>query len=556
MSTLPSLARRVLAFSVFAVTAVHAAPAPSAPKLVLVLAVDGLPAEQLQRYRGQFGQGGLRRLMDEGAVFANAHQAHGVTVTAVGHAAILSGAYPYQHGIIGNNWIDPVSKTPVYCTDDAAHTYIGEETKPNDGTSPARLRVDTLGDQLRYASGNRAKVIAVSGKDRGAILLAGKTGTAYMYMDKTGNFASSTWYMAAHPQWVQQYQARRPQDRYYGKTWKPLLADAAYAGDAPDELFPATPASPNRFPFSFYSDSGNIDADYFNRLKTSPFLDELTLEFARAAVEGERLGGTNGVTDLLGVSLSAHDYVNHAYGPESKMSHDHLQRLDRMLADFFTYLDRKLGAGNVLVVLTADHGFPNTPEFVKAAKGDAGRVNAGALVAALNVALAARYGHEKLAIAQSAPNFHLDYAAIDKLGVARGEVENTAAAFLRAQEGVAEVFTRSQFEANATGTTRMGVLMRRAWHRELSGDLVVVTRPNWYFSSGGSSSGGGTSHGSPYAYDTNVPLLLSGRKWIKPGYYGQYAETVDIAPTLANVLRLRPPAASEGRVLVEALQTP
>ncbi len=552
MSTLPSLARRVLAFSVFTVSVVHAAPAPFAPKLVLVLAVDGLPAEQLQRYRGQFGQGGLRRLMDEGAVFSNAHQAHGVTVTAVGHAAILSGAYPYQHGIIGNNWIDPVSKTSVYCTDDAAHSYIGEETKPNDGTSPARLRVDTLGDQLRYASGNRAKVIAVSGKDRGAILLAGKTGTAYMYMDKTGNFASSTWYMAAHPQWVQQYQAGRPQDRYYGKTWKPLLADAAYAGDAPDALFPATPASPNRFPFSFYSDSGNIDADYFNRLKTSPFLDELTLDFARAAIDGERLGGTSGVTDLLGVSLSAHDYVNHAYGPESKMSHDHLQRLDRMLADFFTYLDRKLGAGNVLVVLTADHGFPNTPEFVKAAKGDAGRVNAGALVATLNVALAAKYGHEKLAIAQSAPNFHLDYAAIDKLGVARGEVENTAAAFLRAQEGVAEVFTRSQFEANATGATRMGVLMRRAWHRELSGDLVVVTKPNWYFSSGST----GTSHGSPYAYDTNVPLLLSGRKWIRPGYYGQYAETVDIAPTLANVLRLRPPAGSEGRVLVEALQTP
>lgn len=552
LPTLPFLARRVLAFSVFAAAAVHATPVPSAPKLVLVLAVDGLPAEQLQRYRGQLGQGGLRRLMDEGAVFSNAHQAHGVTVTAVGHAAILTGAYPYQHGIIGNNWIDPVTRAAVYCTDDAAHTYIGEETRPNDGTSPARLRVDTLGDQLRYASGNRAKVIAVSGKDRGAILLAGKTGTAYMYMDKTGNFASSTWYMTAHPQWVQQYQAGRPQDRYYGKTWKPLLADAAYAGDAPDELFPATPASPNRFPFSFYSDSGNIDADYFNRLKTSPFLDELTLEFARAAVEGERLGGTAGVTDLLGVSLSAHDYVNHNYGPESRMSHDHLQRLDRMLADFLTYLDRKLGAGNVLVVLTADHGFPNTPEFVKAAKGDAGRVNAGALVASLNVALAAKYGVEKLVIAQSAPNFHLDYAAIDKLGVARGEVENTAAAFLRAQEGVAEVYTRSQFEANATGTTRMGTLMRRAWHRELSGDLVAVTKPNWYFSSGST----GTSHGSPYAYDTNVPLLLSGRKWIKPGYYGQYAETVDIAPTLANVLRLRPPAASEGRVLVEALQTP
>jgi len=557
MPALLPFARRLLALSIFAVQAaqvVHAAPAASkpAPKLVLVLVVDGLPAEQVQRYRGQFGQGGLRRLLDEGATFGNAHQAHGVTVTAVGHASILSGAYPYQHGVIGNNWIDPVSKNAVYCTEDGRYTYLDEETKAGDGTSPMRLRVDTLGDGLRYASGNRARVVAVSGKDRGAILLAGKTGTAYMYMDKTGNFASSSYYMEAHPQWVRQYQAARPQDRYYGKTWKPLLAESAYAGDAPDELFPATSASPNRFPFSFYSNSGNIDGDYFNRLKTSPYLDELTLEFARAAVEGERLGGTPGVTDLLGVSLSAHDYVNHAYGPESRMSHDHLQRLDRMLADFFTYLDRKLGAGNVLVVLTADHGFPNTPEFVKANKGDAGRVDSAKLTVALNAALAAKFGPEKLAIAQSAPNWHLDYAAIDKLGMARVEVENAAAAFLRTQDGVAEVFTRSQFEADALGATRMGLLMRRAWNRELSGDLVVINKPNWYFSSGSS----GTSHGSPYAYDTNVPLLISGRKWIKPGYYGQYAETVDIAPTLAHLLRLRPPAGSEGRVLVEALHTP
>ena len=177
MSTLPFLARRVLACSVFTVSVVHAAPAPSAPKLVLVLAVDGLPAEQLQRYRGQFGEKGLRRLMEQGASFTNAHQAHGITVTAIGHTAVLTGAYPYRHGIIGNNWIDSNGKL-VYCTEDTRYRYIDEETDEHDGTSPANLRVDTLGDQLRYATGNRSKVVTVSGKDRGAILLAGKTGTA------------------------------------------------------------------------------------------------------------------------------------------------------------------------------------------------------------------------------------------------------------------------------------------------------------------------------------------------------------------------------------------
>ena len=542
------------ALLILSLPVVQAAPAPAAtqPKLVVVLVVDGLPSEQLQRYRDQFGQGGLRRLLEQGASFSNAHQAHGVTVTAVGHAAVLSGAYPYQHGIIGNNWIDPVTKQSVYCTEDSAFTYIGEETKAGDGTSPNRLRVDTLGDQLRYATGNRAKVVTVSGKDRGAILLAGKSGTPYMYMDKSGNFASTTFYMQQHPQWVQRYQATKPQDRYYGKTWKPLLADGAYINDAPDDLYPATPASPNRFPFAFYSDSGELDADYYNRLKMSPFLDELTLDFARAAVEGEQLGNNPaGVPDLLGVSLSAHDYVNHAYGPESKMSHDHLQRLDRMLASFMTYLDNKVGAGNTLVILTADHGFPNTPEFAKTAHQDAGRVDGVKLTAALNSALAARYGKEKLVLAQSVPNLHLDYAAIDKLGLAHADVENTAAQFLRAQPGVAEVFTRTQFEAGATNATRIGTLMRRAWHRELSGDLVVVTKPYWFFG----SSSSGTSHGSPYAYDTNVPLVMSGAKWIKPGHYGQYAETVDIAPTLANILRIRPPAGAEGRVLTELLRT-
>ncbi len=528
-------------------------PAPTAagPKLVVVVVVDGLPNEQLQRYRSQFGEGGFRRLLDQGASFSNAHQAHGVTVTAVGHAAVLSGAYPSQHGVIGNNWIDPVTLASVYCTEDAANRYIGEETKAGDGTSPAKLRVDMLGDQMRYASGNRAKVVSVSGKDRGAILLAGKTGTAYMYMDKSGNFASSTYYMQSHPEWVQWFQAARPQDRYYGKSWTPLLADSAYAADAGDEFYPGKPGARAHFPFSYYSESGNLDADYYNRLKTSPFLDELTLSFARAAVDGENLGrNPAGVADLLGVSLSAHDYVNHAFGPESKMSHDHLQRLDRMLAVFFRYLDDRLGMENVLVVLTADHGFPNVPEFSQSQHVDAGRLDADKMIAGLNKHLLDKYSLDKAVVAWSTPNLYLNYNRIEQLGLKREDVEHTAARFLLAQPGIAQVYGRTEFENGGPSGTRMDKLMRRAWNRQLSGDLMVVTKPYWYFGTGGS----GTSHGSPYAYDTNVPLVLTGKRWIKPGDYGQYAEVVDIAPTLAHLLRVRPPAASEGRVLTELLR--
>lgn len=286
-------------------------------------------------------------------------------------------------------------------------------------------------------------------------------------------------------------------------------------------------------------------------MKTGPALDELTIDFARAAVEGENLGkNPAGVPDVLGISLSAHDYVNHAFGPESKMSHDHLQRLDRMLAGFFSYLDKRIGMDNVIVVLTADHGFPNVPEFVQSRQMDAQRINGDKLMAALNQQLADKFKAEKLVTAWSLPNINLDYELAERRGIKREDLENEAARFLLKQPGLAEVYTRTQLEMGNVASTRMGLLMRRAWNRQISGDLMAVTKPFWYFGSGAS----GTSHGSPYTYDTNVPLMILGSRWIKPGSYAQYTEVVDIAPTLAHLLRVRPPAASEGRVLLETLR--
>lgn len=554
MNRLASLTR-LLAITALAGTAAlsaHAASAPASqpsPKLVVVVVIDGLPNEQVLRYRDQFAKdGGLRRLLEQGASFSNAHQAHGVTVTAVGHSAVLSGAYPYRHGIIGNNWLDADGNI-VYCTEDQRYHYIDEETNPHDGTSPRNLRVDTLGDQLRYATGDRAKVVTVSGKDRGAILLAGKAGTAYMYMDKTGDFATSTFYMQSYPAWVQRFRASRPQDRFYGKSWNRLLPDAAYAGDAP---YPEpTTTNPNRFPFIYHSESGEPDAKYYERLKVGPAVDQLTLDFARAAVEGENLGrNPAGVPDLLGISLSGHDYVNHAYGPESVMSHDHLQQLDRMIGGFFSYLDKRVGLDNVLVVLTADHGFANSPEFSQARHIDALRINPGKLVDTLNADLERTYGVAKLVKRSMLPEVYLDYDAIDKRGVSRTEVENHAARFLLAQPGIAQVFTRTQFENGGVPTTRLGVLMQRAWNRQLSGDLMVVPTAYSIYSTGTT----GATHGNPYDYDTNVPVMIMGSRWIKPGAYGSYTEVVDIAPTLAHLLRVRPPAAAEGRVLTEAVR--
>ncbi len=524
----------------------------SQPKLVVVLVVDGLPQEQVQRYRDQFGQGGFRRLLDQGAWFSNAHQAHGVTVTCVGHAAILTGAYPYRHGIIANNWIDPATQSSVYCSDDTRFTYIGEETKALDGTSPSRLQVTTVGDELRYASGNQSKVVTVSGKDRGAIMLAGKSGTAYMYMGKTGNFASSTYYMQSHPEWVKKFQATKPQDQFYNKEWRPLLPDAAYTNDAKDELVANKPGPMSRFPFTYTSASGKPDSSYYASLTVGPYLDGLTLDFARAAVEGEQLGqNPAGVTDVLGVSLSSHDYVNHSFGPESRMSHDHLQRLDRQLGDFLTYLDKRIGLNNIVVILTADHGFPNTAEFAQANKIDAQRIDGGKMIAALNKHLAEKFGIEKIALKFSAPGITLDVKAIEQKGIKRDEVEAVAARFLLAYPAIERVYTRSQLENGAIPANRIDQLMQRAWHRQISPDILVVPKAYSIFGYGDS---GGTTHGSPFVYDTNVPLMIMGSRWIKPGAYASYAEVMDIAPTLAHLLRVRPPSGSEGRILQELLK--
>ena len=521
----------------------------TAPRLIIVIVIDGLPQEQVLKYRDQYGPGGFNLLLQKGAWFGNAHQAHAVTLTAPGHTAVLTGAYPYQSGIIANEWVDPATLAETYCTGDPAHSYIGEETKKLDGTSPANLRVSTLGDELRYANG-LSKVLAVSGKDRGAILLAGKTGTAYMYMDKSGRFASSTYYMKEHPRWWEAFYANRPQDRWLGKSWTLALPESAYARSIADgqAWFLNYRGMGNRFPFVLPDGGGKPTAAYYGALIRTPYGDVATLDFARAAVEGENLGrNAAGVPDLLGVSLSTHDYVNHAFGPESRESHDHLLQLDRALASFFGYLAKRFGPESVLIALTADHGFLNAPEY-SSSLGFAGvHVDSQKLLAELNERLAARFGAGTYAVRYSYPTVILDRKLIEEKKLAPAEVESSAARIIAEYPGIAAVYTRTQLERGAL-TGRLGTLVQRAWHRQVSGDLYVVQRPYAMF------GGNAATHGSPYAYDTNVPLMLYGSPWIKAGAFTGYTEVVDLAPTLTFLLGTRPPSASEGRVLTEILR--
>ena len=556
-----------LVASLIGLPAIVAAPACAAssidvpggiapPKLVLVVVVDGLPQEQLLKNYDLFTANGFRRLMDHGAWFRDAHQGHAFTVTAVGHAAILTGAYPYQHGIIANEWRDRDGKY-VYCVQDERHKYLdGSPTTDEDGTSPRNLKVSTVGDELKYANNNLSRVFAVSGKDRGAILLAGKTGTAYMYMGNTGTFSSSSYYMKQHPAWVTKFFENKPQDKYFKKVWEPLLAAKAYERSVPDGQAYST--SFKKLPIRFGMQYGlAMDAPnplYYAQLLAGPFGDEMTNNFSKALIDNENLGrNPAGVTDILGVSFSSHDYINHNFGPESMQSQDHLIRLDRTLADLFAHAEKRAGKGNVLIVLTADHGFMNVPEYSEARQFDTGRIDAKDLNEAANKTLETKFGIPKLVKQSMTGGVTLDYAAAEAKGITREALEQAAMRAILAFPGINYVYTRSQLEAGNMPATRIGTLVTRAWNRQEAIDLVTIPKPFYFFQSKNSRTVA-CSHGTPYSYDTSVPLLISGDKWIRPGRYTLPAEVVDIAPTLSVILNTRPPSAAEGRVLTEALK--
>ena len=507
------------------------------PKLVVLLVVDGLPQRQVMAYQDQWVADGFARFFKQGRAYNQAHYGHAFTVTAAGHAAMLSGAYSHRSGIIGNTWRDQQTGADVYCTSDSSATYIGHATKPLDGTSPKNLRVQSLGDVLKGLDA-RSKVLAVSGKDRGAILPAGKLGTAYMYMSSTGQFASSTHYMPAHPAWVNAFNQQKPADAYLGRTWQPLLPDAAYQRSLPDLQ-------------TWYAPGGALpktlattpDAKFYTSLLPSPYADEMTVAFARAAIAGEQLGADD-APDILSVSLSGHDYINHAYGAESRLSQDHFLRLDRMLQDFFAYLDDKVGKDNYVAVLTADHGFMPTPEHLSQMGKDGGRIDPRALLDRIRKALQP-FGEGAWVHGFSGSSVLLNRELIASQGKDATAMAQVVAQVLKQEPGIAAAYTRDELLANPSPTDPLFAMMRKSWHPDVSGQVQYAVRSGWMFATART----GTTHGSPHEYDTHVPLLMYGPAWLKPAQVSQRVEVADIAPTLAALLKVPAPAQSEGKLL-------
>ncbi|MBL8361423.1 MAG: alkaline phosphatase family protein [Rubrivivax sp.] len=518
------------------------AAAPARPKLVVFLVVDGLPMRQVTAYREQLQPDGFARFLDRGTWFADAHYGYAYTVTAAGHATMLSGAYPHRSGIIGNEWRDVATGEPRYCTDDTRYTYIGNATNKLDGTSPARLRAETVGDVLRRAT-PQAKVIAISGKDRGAILPAGHAGTAYMYMSGTGEFASTTYYMKEHPAWVNAFNAARPADRYFKAEWKPALAEAAYAQSLSDNQ-PWFGTRAGKLPMTMGGALDKPAPAYYASLLRSPFVDEMSLGLARAAIAGEQLGGDD-APDILAVSLSGHDYVNHYWSAESRLSHDHFLHLDRMLQDFFRHLDATVGKDSYVAMLTADHGFMAAPEVSRMRGLDAGRVASGELLGRINAELEKRFGVPKLGRFFSASALVIDRPLLAQMNLDLAAVTEAARAALLGEPAVAAAYTRREMAARSRAGAPHFDAMVKSWHAEISGDVQIALKPNWMFV----SSTANATHGSPYPYDTHVPILMYGPRWLKPARVDQRVEVADIAPTLSRMLGVPVPSMSEGRPL-------
>jgi predicted AlkP superfamily pyrophosphatase or phosphodiesterase len=480
------------------------------PALVLGVVVDQFRYDYLTRYGAEF-EGGLARLLKEGAVFTDAHYEAAPTMTAVGHSTFLTGATPSISGIAGNGWYSRREGKQVQSITDDKVTPLGT---PN-GASPARLRVSTVGDELKQ-SGHGGKVYGVSLKDRSAILPAGRSADGAFWL-LNGQFVSSSWYFPQLPQWVVEFNERKPAERFAGQEWMGTRL--------PDTV-------------------GN---ELFRALDATPFADELVLEFALHLLQSEQLGADD-ATDLLTVSFSAMDYLGHGSGPDTPQMREMVLSVDRKIGQLLAAAERQAGRGRVLLVMTADHGVAPVPEQNIERRQPGGRYDGQAQRAALQDALVAAFGEGEYILANAEFGYYLNYEVAAAKGIAREALENAGAEALRRQPHVARVYTRSQLERSQVSGDRIDRRVINGFNREESGDLVVIHDPVWL---GGR---GGTTHGSPYSYDSHVPMIFWGpRNLVKPGLYAGEAAIHDLAPTLSNMLRIARPSGSQGRVLHEIL---
>ncbi len=558
-STFPAFAL-LIAGAPAAVFAAGPASAEAPPKLVVVISVDQFRGDYLTKFRPYFGAGGFKRLLEGGTEFRDTHYRHSVTQTAPGHATILTGVHANVHGITSNEWTDRTSWEQVNSVEDRDSPLVGinpAELGPaaaanpaKTGRSPRNSRAETVGDLLKARHGKDTKVFAASNKDRSAILLGGHKADA-AYWDENGKMITSRYYREALPAWVEAFNAERRAQQAFGQTWDRIADPKLYDQlQGPDDAVGEYEGNGYKrtLPKTVTGGKNVITPAFFQAFDVSPFSAEFLGAFVERALVEEKLG-RNRATDVLCVSFSQIDSCGHMYGPDSHEVMDSILRLDRVLARLLDKIDQEVGLGRCLLVLTADHGVLPVPEQTQAKLGAdaAGRTNLAEVDAAIKKALDAAYGplggRESWFVRDNS-GYHLRPAALAAKNVNATDAARVARDAIAALPYMAEVYSREELLAIDPDGASVSSMMRRSYRADSDRDVVFVLKA--FFMPG--SRAVGTTHGSPYPYDTHVAHLWYGAG-VLPAVRGERVGVDDIAPTLAALLGLPAPNASKGRRL-------
>lgn len=519
----------------------------NAPRLVVGIVVDQMRYDYLSRFWDKFEDDGFKRLVNDGFVARNHHFNYAPTSTGPGHASVYTGTTPAVHGIIGNDWFDKASGKSVYCAGDETVTSVGTDSKAGEN-SPHRMLVTTVTDELRLHYQMRSKVIAVALKDRGAVLPGGHTANAAYWWEggSTGNWISSSYYMDKLPKWVKKFNGSGNANSYR-KPWNTLEKISKYVESNPDDVpyesafrGEKDPVFPHDLP-KLWDENGKYEI-----LRLTPFGNSMTLDFALEALDEEDLGEDE-IPDFLAVSFSSTDYVGHKFGVDSKEVEDTYLRLDQDIARLLKQLDRKVGSGEYTVFLTADHGALAVQNYLKDQRIPAGYLDLRSLREKLDAYTENTYGDKAIIRDFSNAQLFLDYQVLEGLKLNPTEVQQCLAAELRSYPEIQQVFTADQMR-QSDYTTGVSAILQNGFNPERSGDLLLVHAPAY-----ASYSPTGSTHGSPYPYDTHVPLLLYG-KGIRQGNTLRRTTIPDIAPTISSLLGIAFPNGTTGEPIPEALK--
>ncbi|HLG33240.1 MAG TPA: alkaline phosphatase PafA [Bacteroidia bacterium] len=508
------------------------------PKLVVGIIVDQMRYDFLFRYRDKYSSTGFRRMMEEGFLCSNVHYNYIPTYTGPGHASVYTGTTPSIHGIVSNEWFEHSAGKTIYCVSDSTVTGVGGKSK----MSPRNILTTTITDELRISSKMKSKVLGIALKDRGAILPAGHSANAAYWIDTTGNWITSSYYMQSLPQWVTDFNKRNLQNEYLSQPWKTLLPIETYTESTTDDTpyeepfhTELKPVFPHNLPAI-----RTADADL---LKRTPFGNTMTKEFALAAIRGEDLGHRDS-TDFLCISFSSTDYVGHQFGIDAIETEDTYLRLDRDLSELLSFLDKWVGKDNLLVFLTSDHGAANNAAYLSAQNIPAGVIDGEKIKKQLDALLDTLYGKGKYISEMSSHSVTLNQKELTAKNLNRKSVEEMIKKFLLSAPGIADAVTAAELLSEPDNKTQRAML-RAGMNLSRAADIYFILNHQWM-----DYNITGTTHGSGYDYDTHVPLLFRGGK-IPSGSSEQYHDITDIAPTICTYLNISMPSGCTGKVIEE-----